>query len=145
MSTKDSNVFSPIQIASNTFNHSYTIIDCSSATSVEDIYNDVLSLDARVNHRPSRPCLNTESVCHELKSLIVCHVLMKHSGQSSKRSSYRGCGDYSKPPATPSQLTNNNVVNIVIAKNFNFVSDDIQMHMLQVGIQVIICLNNIDN
>lgn len=52
------------KIASKTFDYSYTIIDCSSATSIEDIYNDVLSPDARANHRPARPWLNTEAVRH---------------------------------------------------------------------------------
>ncbi|KAJ5347563.1 hypothetical protein MYU51_003759 [Penicillium brevicompactum] len=98
-------------VASSTFNYSYSIIDCSTSTSAEDIYNDVLSPDARANHRPTRPWLNTEA--------------------SSKRSSYKSFGDYSKPPATPTPLTSNNVVNIVIAKNFNFISDDLQMHFLQ--------------
>ncbi|KAJ6139273.1 hypothetical protein N7471_005759 [Penicillium samsonianum] len=97
-------------IGSTTFNYSYCILDCSSATSIDDIFNDVLTPNARANYRPSRPWLNTES--------------------SSKRSSYKSLGDYSKSPTPFSQL-GSNVVNIVIAKNFNFVSDDIQMHMLQ--------------
>ncbi|OQE94187.1 hypothetical protein PENNAL_c0004G03471 [Penicillium nalgiovense] len=96
-------------IGSTTFNYSYCILDCSSETSIDDIFNDVLAPDARVNYRPSRPWLSTES--------------------SSKRTSYKSLGD-SKSPAPLSQLSSN-VVNIVVAKNFNFVSDDIQMHMLQ--------------
>ncbi|CAG8414164.1 unnamed protein product [Penicillium salamii] len=98
-------------IACSMFNYSYSIIDCSSSTSVEDIYNEVLSPDARASHRATRPWLNPEV--------------------ASKRSSYKSFGDHSKPPATPTPLTNNNVVNIVIAKNFNLVSDDLQMHILQ--------------
>ncbi|KAJ5977959.1 hypothetical protein N7501_001301 [Penicillium viridicatum] len=97
-------------IGSTTFNHSYCILDCSSATSIDDIFNDVLTADARANYRPSRPWLTTES--------------------SSKRSSYKSLGDYNKSPTPFSQLSSN-VVNIVVAKDFNFVSDDIQMHMLQ--------------
>jgi hypothetical protein len=53
--------------------------------------------------------------------------------QSSKRSSYKSLDNYSKPPAPLSQLPGSNVVNIVVAKNFNYVSDDIQVHMLQVS------------
>ncbi|KAJ5695857.1 hypothetical protein N7536_006269 [Penicillium majusculum] len=97
-------------IGSTTFNYSYCILDCSSATSIDDIFNDVLTPDVRANYRPSRPWLTTES--------------------SSKRSSYKSLGDYSKSPTPFSQLSSI-VVNIVVAKNFNFVSDDIQMHMLQ--------------
>ncbi|KAJ5356595.1 hypothetical protein N7517_011204 [Penicillium concentricum] len=97
-------------IGSTTFNYSYCILDCSSETSIDDIFNDVLTPDARANYRPSRPWLNTET--------------------SSNRSSYKSLGGYSRPPALSSQL-GSNVVNIVVAKNFNFVSDDIQMHMLQ--------------
>lgn len=51
------------QIGSTTFNYSYCILDCSSATSIDDIFNDVLTPDARANYRPSRPWLTTESVC----------------------------------------------------------------------------------
>ncbi|KAK4863041.1 hypothetical protein LT330_010623 [Penicillium expansum] len=102
-------------IGSTTFNYTYCILDCSSATSIEDILNDVLTPDARANYRPSRPWLNTESA---------------KKNQSSKRSSYKSLGDYSKLP-TPFSPLSSNVVNIVVAKNFNFVSDDIQMHMLQ--------------
>ncbi|EKV05734.1 GTP-binding protein rhoC domain protein [Penicillium digitatum] len=97
-------------IGSTTFNYSYCILDCSSATSIDDIFNDVLTPDARANYLPSRPWLNT--------------------GSPSKNSSYKSLGDYSKSP-TPFSLLSSNVVNVVIAKNFNFVSDDIQMHMLQ--------------
>ncbi|CDM31033.1 hypothetical protein DTO013E5_327 [Penicillium roqueforti] len=96
-------------IGSTTFNYSYCILDCSTATSIDDVFNDVLTPDARANYRPSRQWLNTES--------------------SSKRSSYKSLGDYSK--LTPFSQLGSNVVNIVVAKNFNFVSDDIQMHMLQ--------------
>lgn len=51
------------QIGSTTFNYSYCILDCSSATSIDDIFNDVLTPDARANYRPSRLWLTTESVC----------------------------------------------------------------------------------
>ncbi|OQE44110.1 hypothetical protein PENCOP_c002G07270 [Penicillium coprophilum] len=97
-------------IGSTTFNYSYCILDCSIETSIDDIFYNVLTPDARATYRPSRPWLNTET--------------------SSNRSSHRSIGDYSKPPAISSQL-GSNVVNIVVAKNFNFVSDDIQMQMLQ--------------
>lgn len=50
------------QIASSTFNYSYCILDCSTATSIDDIFNDVLSPDARTNQRQSRPWLNAETV-----------------------------------------------------------------------------------
>lgn len=50
------------QIGSATFNHSYCILDCSSATSIDDIFNDALTPDARANYRPSRQWLTTESV-----------------------------------------------------------------------------------
>ncbi|KAJ5497113.1 hypothetical protein N7463_009100 [Penicillium fimorum] len=99
-----------VLIGSTTFNHSYCILDCSSGTSIDDIFNDVLTPDARATYHPSRPWLNVET--------------------SSNRSSYKSLGEYSKPPALSSQL-GSNVVNIVVAKNFNFASDDIQMHMLQ--------------
>ncbi|KAJ5178199.1 uncharacterized protein N7500_000898 [Penicillium coprophilum] len=97
-------------IGFTTFNYSYCILDCSTETSIDDIFNNVLTPDARASYRPSRPWLNTET--------------------SSNRSSHRSIGDYSKTPAISSQL-GSNVVNIVVAKNFNFVSDDIQMQMLQ--------------
>ncbi|KAJ5431105.1 hypothetical protein N7445_008837 [Penicillium cf. griseofulvum] len=97
-------------IGSTTFNYSYCILDCSSATSIDDIFNDALTPHARANYRPSRPWINTET--------------------SSKRSSYKSLGDYSKPPA-PSSQPSSNVVNIIVAKNFNLVSDDIQMQVLQ--------------
>ncbi|KAJ5458136.1 hypothetical protein N7475_009524 [Penicillium sp. IBT 31633x] len=98
-------------IASSTFNYSYCILDCSTATSIDDIFNDVLSPDARTNQRQSRPWLNAET--------------------SSKRSSLKSLEDYSKLPASLSQLPSSNVVNIVVAKNFNRVSDDVQVYMLQ--------------
>ncbi|KAJ5782692.1 hypothetical protein N7457_004466 [Penicillium paradoxum] len=98
-------------IGSTTFNHPYCILDCSSSTSMDDIFNDVLTSDARPNRRLSRPWLNTEP--------------------SSKRSSFKSLADYSKSPTPLTPLPGSNVVNIVIAKNFNFVNDDIQVHMLQ--------------
>jgi hypothetical protein len=50
------------QIGSTTFNYSYCILDCSSATSIDDIFNDVLTPDARASYRPSRPWPSTETV-----------------------------------------------------------------------------------
>ncbi|KAJ5558805.1 hypothetical protein N7535_009314 [Penicillium sp. DV-2018c] len=100
-------------ISSITFDHSYCILECSSATSIEGIFNDVLSPEARANHPPSRPWMNTETT------------------QSSKRSSYKSLDNYSKPPTPLSQFPASNVVNVVIAKNFNYVGDDIHVHMLQ--------------
>ncbi|KAJ5120323.1 uncharacterized protein N7515_009711 [Penicillium bovifimosum] len=97
-------------ISSSTFGYSYCVLECSSATSIEDIFNDVLSPDARANYRPSRPWMNAET--------------------SSKRSSFKSLDNYSKPPAPLSQLPGSNVVNVVVAKNFNYVSDDIQVQML---------------
>ncbi|OGE57794.1 hypothetical protein PENARI_c001G09328 [Penicillium arizonense] len=98
-------------IATTTFNYSYCIIDCSSATSIDDVANDVLTPDARTHHRPPRPWLSTEP--------------------SSKRSSYKSFDDPKKGPVPIAHLASSNVVNIVIAKNFNFVNDDIQAHLLQ--------------
>ncbi|KAJ5757524.1 uncharacterized protein N7511_006218 [Penicillium nucicola] len=98
-------------IATSTFNYTYCIVDCSSATSIDDITNEVLTPDARTHYRLPRPWLNTEP--------------------SSKRSSYKSFDDPIKGPAPIAHLASSNVVNIVIAKNFNFVSDDIQVHILQ--------------
>ncbi|KAJ5101958.1 hypothetical protein NUU61_004180 [Penicillium alfredii] len=91
-------------ICSITFDFSCSILDCSSATSLEDIGNDIRIPDARRGHaHPSRPWMNVES--------------------SSR--------DRSKSPVPSTPNDTGNIVNIVIAKNFNVVNENIQAQILQ--------------
>ncbi|KAJ5527442.1 hypothetical protein N7513_011601 [Penicillium frequentans] len=100
-------------ICSSTFDLSYSILDCGSGTSIEDIHNELLTADARKTlARPSYSRARTEA--------------------SSNLSSYLGGHrDRSKSPI-PSMVANEpNVVNVVIAKEFNLTSEDFQVQVLQ--------------
>lgn len=55
-----------------------------------------------------------------------------YPAQSSNVSSYLGRPDQTKSPAPGTPLGGANVVNVVIAKNFNFVEEDVQVQALQV-------------
>ncbi|KAJ6037143.1 hypothetical protein N7540_001422 [Penicillium herquei] len=100
-------------ICSNTFDLSYTIVDCDSTTSIEDIHNEILTADVRkAQRRPPHPRAKTES--------------------SSNISSYiTGQQDRSKSPIPGLQSEEPNVVNIVIAKGFNITNEDFQVQALQ--------------
>ncbi|KAJ5697426.1 hypothetical protein N7488_011110 [Penicillium malachiteum] len=100
-------------ICSNTFDLSYTIVDCDSTTSIEDIHNEILTADARkAQIRPPYPRGKTES--------------------SSNISSYiTGQQDRSKSPIPILHSEEPNVVNIVIAKSFNVTNEDVQVQALQ--------------
>ncbi|KAF3384663.1 hypothetical protein F1880_002442 [Penicillium rolfsii] len=101
-------------ICSRTFDLSYSILECSSETSIEDFYDEILTADARrEQERPSYFRLKT--------------------GSSSNLSTYMTPRDrdQSRSPAPRSTADEINVVNIVIAKNFNYIEDDIQVQALQ--------------
>ncbi|KAJ5098699.1 hypothetical protein N7532_005700 [Penicillium argentinense] len=99
-------------ISSNTFDLSSCIVDCCAATSIEDIHDEILTQDARnFQSRPPYVRGNTES--------------------SSNISVYMGPRDRSRSPVPNTPADDVNVVNIVIAKNFNLVEDDVQVQALQ--------------
>ncbi|KAJ5656153.1 hypothetical protein N7507_008103 [Penicillium longicatenatum] len=100
-------------ICSSTFDLSYSILDCSSGTSIEDIHNEVLTADARkALVRPSYSRAKTES--------------------SSNLSSYiGGHRDRSKSPIPSMVVDEPNVVNVIIAKDLNLTSEDLQVQILQ--------------
>ncbi|KAJ6006075.1 hypothetical protein N7451_004019 [Penicillium sp. IBT 35674x] len=100
-------------ICSSTFDLSYSILECDSETSIEDIHNELLTADARKTLvRPSYSRARTET--------------------SSNLSSYLGGHrDRSKSPI-PSMVANEpNVVNVIIAKHFNLTSEDFQVQAMQ--------------
>ncbi|KAJ5246685.1 hypothetical protein N7468_001668 [Penicillium chermesinum] len=98
-------------ICSESFALSSSIIDCWPTTSIEEVHDDILSVDARkVLSRPANPRMKTES--------------------SSMISSYAGRRNGSKSPL-PSAIDEPNLVNVVIAKNFNSSNDDLQVQFLQ--------------
>ncbi|GLI74310.1 hypothetical protein PoHVEF18_002547 [Penicillium ochrochloron] len=101
-------------ISSRTFDLSYSILDCSTETSIKDFYDEILTAEARRGQeRPPYFRLKT--------------------GSSSNLSTYMTPRDrdQSRSPAPRSTADEINVVNIVIAKNFNLVDDDIQVQALQ--------------
>ncbi|KAJ5966152.1 hypothetical protein N7481_012866 [Penicillium waksmanii] len=101
-----------VLIASNTFELSSCIVDCTPTTSIGELHDDILTSEARRNQeRPSYFRMKTES--------------------SSNLSSYMGRRDRSKSPIPNTPLDETNVVNVVIAKNFNVVEDDVQVQALQ--------------
>ncbi|OOQ85502.1 hypothetical protein PEBR_24961 [Penicillium brasilianum] len=101
-------------ITSRTFDLSYSIFDCSTETSIEDFYDEILTADARKGQeRPSYFRLKTGSSSNLSTSMTPRER------------------DQSRSPAPRSTADGNNVVNIVIAKNFNLVDDDIQVQALQ--------------
>ncbi|OQD74875.1 hypothetical protein PENDEC_c009G05782 [Penicillium decumbens] len=99
-------------VCSNTFNLSYSILDCDATTSIEDIQNDILTADARKSQdRPSYFRLKSAS-----------------SSNLSSRMTLRDC---SKSPIPSSLPDDTNVVNVVIAQHFNLVDEDVQVQALQ--------------
>ncbi|KAJ5107263.1 hypothetical protein N7456_003938 [Penicillium angulare] len=100
-------------ICSGTFDLSYSIVDCGSATSIEEIYNEILTADARkVQIRPSYSRVKT--------------------GSSSNVSSYvTGHQERSKSPIPGGQADEPNVAHIIIAKNLNLSNEDIQVQVIQ--------------
>ncbi|KAJ5152176.1 hypothetical protein N7492_010471 [Penicillium capsulatum] len=99
-------------ISTHTFGLSYSVLDCGWSTSMEDIHQEILTAEARKHHtRPAYLRTKTET--------------------SSNRSSYMNARDRSKSPIPGSHPSENNVVNIVIAKNFNLVDEDVQVQILQ--------------
>ncbi|KAJ5160210.1 uncharacterized protein N7482_007214 [Penicillium canariense] len=106
-------------ICSNTFDLSYSILDCSSATSIEDIHNEVLTADARKGQeRPSYFKLKSGSSSNV--STYMTPREREHSRSPAPRSA-----------APRSAIDEINVVNIIIAKNLNLTDDDVQVQALQ--------------
>ncbi|PWY65574.1 hypothetical protein BO70DRAFT_185534 [Aspergillus heteromorphus CBS 117.55] len=99
-------------ICTNTFGLSYTILDCSSATSYDDFCAELLPPDIVKGHvRPSRSRMTTES------SVTL----------SSMQDSRDLRGRFRSATIEPKR----EIVNVVIAKNFNHVNDDIQRQALE--------------
>ncbi|KAJ5918962.1 hypothetical protein N7466_009905 [Penicillium verhagenii] len=99
-------------ICSNTFDLSFSILECGPETSIEEIHNDILTTDAR-------------------KTLARPSYSRAKTGSSSNLSYVGGHRDRSKSPI-PSMIADEpNVVNIIIAKNFNLTSEDFQVQSLQ--------------
>ncbi|PWY94176.1 hypothetical protein BO94DRAFT_510403 [Aspergillus sclerotioniger CBS 115572] len=99
-------------ICTNTFGLSYSILDCSSATSFDDFCAELLPPEAHrsSNVRPSRSRMTTAS-----------------SGTISSFHDFRDL----KGRFGSSTLQHKQVVNVVIAKNFNHVNDNIQREALE--------------
>ncbi|PYH54134.1 uncharacterized protein BO96DRAFT_343578 [Aspergillus niger CBS 101883] len=100
-------------ICTNTFGLSYSILDCSSATSLDDFRAELLPPGVyRSSYaRPSRSRLTTESA----GMISSYHDLRDHKGRLKSA------------PIEHKQ----EVVNVVIAKNFNHVNDNIQREALE--------------
>ncbi|GLA12239.1 hypothetical protein AnigIFM62618_007376 [Aspergillus niger] len=100
-------------ICTNTFGLSYSILDCSSATSLDDFRAELLPPGVyRSSYaRPSRSRLTTESA----GMITSYHDLRDHKGRLKSA------------PIEHKQ----EVVNVVIAKNFNHVNDNIQREALE--------------
>ncbi|KAJ6119939.1 hypothetical protein N7523_004219 [Penicillium sp. IBT 18751x] len=99
-------------ICSNTFDLSYSILDCSETTSIGDIQHEILTAEARKSlERPSYFRLKTAS--------------------SSNLSLGMNPRDRSKSPIPSPLPTDINAVNVVIARDFNLVEDDVQGQVLQ--------------
>ncbi|PYH97959.1 hypothetical protein BO71DRAFT_426515 [Aspergillus ellipticus CBS 707.79] len=99
-------------ICTNTFGLSYSILDCSSATSYDDFCAELLPPDAiRSPVRPSRSRMTTES------SITL----------SSLQDSRDLKGRFRSATIEPKR----EVVNVVIAKNFNHANDEIQRQALE--------------
>ncbi|KAJ5218648.1 uncharacterized protein N7498_000747 [Penicillium cinerascens] len=100
-------------VCSNAFDLSYSILDCCETTSIEDIHNEILTADARKHQdRPS-------------------YFRLKTASKSSNLSSPMTPRDRSRSPIPSSLPDDTNVVNIVIAQNFNLVDEDVQVQTLQ--------------
>ncbi|KAJ5653809.1 hypothetical protein N7490_000812 [Penicillium lividum] len=100
-------------ICANTFDLSYSIVDCGSDTSIEDIYNEILTANARKTQvRPSYSRAKTES-----SSIISSYI--------------GGHRDGNKSPIPGMVADEPNVVNVIIAKDFNLTSEDFQAQALQ--------------
>ncbi|KAJ5599464.1 hypothetical protein N7450_000531 [Penicillium hetheringtonii] len=99
-------------IASQTFELSFCIVDCTASTTIGDIHSDILIPDARKTQQRSS------------------YFRIK-AASSSNLSSYVDRPGQTKSPAPGTPLAEANVVNVVIAKDFNFVEDDVQVQALQ--------------
>ncbi|KAJ5894238.1 hypothetical protein N7495_005929 [Penicillium taxi] len=98
-------------ICSQTFGLSYSIVDFDSTTTIEEIHNDILTVDARKSQE--RPLYSR-----------------RKTGSSSSVSAYLSLQDRSKSPIPSLAPDEINVVNVIIAKNFNLVNDDLQVQAL---------------
>ncbi|KAJ5832461.1 hypothetical protein N7474_000772 [Penicillium riverlandense] len=99
-------------IGLNTFDISYSIVDCASTTAIDDICSEILTPESRKSQgRPTGSRMNTET--------------------SSNLSSYKSLRERSKSPIPGTHPDSSNVVNMVIAKNFNLISEDIQVQILE--------------
>ncbi|GFF26307.1 hypothetical protein IFM46972_01735 [Aspergillus udagawae] len=101
-------------ICSSIFSRTYKILECSSATSLEDFYSEILVSDVSKASAPySRPRKGAES-------------LSIHLNTTEPR-------DRTRSPGFRNLFGDKKVVDIVIAKNFNYVDEDIQLRALEVG------------
>ncbi|RHZ68033.1 hypothetical protein CDV55_101439 [Aspergillus turcosus] len=99
-------------ICSNIFDRRCKILECSSATSFEDFYSEVLVSDVSKANAPySRPRKGAES-------------LSTHHNITESR-------DRTRSPGFRNVFGNKKVVDVVIAKNFNYVDEGIQVHALE--------------
>ncbi|GFG19527.1 hypothetical protein IFM5058_10185 [Aspergillus udagawae] len=99
-------------ICSSIFNRTYKILECSSATSLEDFYSEILVSDVSKASAPySRPRKGAES-------------LSIHHNTTEPR-------DHTRSPGFRNLFGDKKVVDVVIAKNFNYVDEDIQLHALE--------------
>ncbi|EPS32357.1 hypothetical protein PDE_07317 [Penicillium oxalicum 114-2] len=101
-------------ISTHSFDFTFSILDCSAQTLTDDLYNGVLTANARKGQeRPSSTRLRSGS-----SSNLSTLVAARDRGQS-------------RSPAPRSTTEETNVVNVVIAKNFNLVDHEIQLQALQ--------------
>jgi hypothetical protein len=101
-------------ICSSVFGRTCKILECSSTTSLEDFYSEVLVSDVSKANAPySRPRKGAES-------------LSTHLNTAEPR-------DRTRSPGFRNVFGDKKVVDVVIAKNFNHVDGVIQLHALEVG------------
>ncbi|RHZ66468.1 uncharacterized protein CDV56_101686 [Aspergillus thermomutatus] len=102
-------------ICLNIFGRTFKILECSSATSFEDFYSEVLVSDVfKANAPYSRPRKGAESLS------------TPHNTTESR--------DRTRSPGFRSVFGNKKAVDVVIAKNFNYVDEGVQLHALEVGL-----------
>ncbi|OJJ51088.1 hypothetical protein ASPZODRAFT_55748 [Penicilliopsis zonata CBS 506.65] len=102
-------------ICSNVFGLSYAVLDCSAATSYDDFTREILAPDAR---RSAFGQSALSLITAEQASNFTLHGTYDQG--ENARSLFPG---YS--------LDQRKVVNVVIAKNFNYVDEDIQAQALE--------------
>ncbi|GIJ99740.1 hypothetical protein Aspvir_003743 [Aspergillus viridinutans] len=99
-------------ICSSIFGRTCKILECSSATSLEDFYSEILVSDVFQANAPySRPRKGAES-------------LSIHHNTTEPR-------DGTRSPGLRNVFGDKRVVDVVVAKNFNYVDEGIQLHALE--------------